>query len=228
MCEDWLGIEDTRLPVGGAEAIACNYDRAYFDALYADSPDPWNFRASPYEQAKYAATVNAISDRRYQAGLEVGCSIGELSALLAPLCDSFLGLDIAEQPLKAARIRCAALPQARFECRLVPTDRPAGRFDLIVLSEVLYFMSEEKIREMAEFVRASLLPGGRVLLVNWLGAVETPQPGDIAAQGFIAAAGLQVAIAERQSLYRLDLLARSFDVERTEPRPQHWLNDGCL
>ncbi len=184
------------------------YDRSFFDALYAASPDPWDFRSSPYEQAKYAATVAAITDRRYRAGLEVGCSIGELSARLARLCDSFLGLDIAERPLQAARTRCAALPSASFECRALPADWPGGRFDLIVLSEVLYFLTDADIRQMAALARASLLPGGRVLLVNWLGAEETPRPGDIAAEIFIAQAGLVLEVRAMQPLYRLDLLTR--------------------
>jgi SAM-dependent methyltransferase len=185
------------------------FDRAFFDALYVANPDPWDFRSSPYERAKYAATVAALADRRYRAGLEVGCSIGELSAYLATLCDSFLGLDIAEQPLQAARARCIALPSARFACRALPADWPDGRFDLIVLSEVLYFLTDADIRQMATLTHASLLPGGRVILVNWLGAEETPQPGDIAAETFIAQADLALETRARQPLYRLDLLTRA-------------------
>ena len=191
------------------------YDRAFFDALYAANPDPWDFRSSLYERAKYTATVAALADRRYRAGLEVGCSIGELSARLATLCDSFLGLDIAEQPLQAARARCVALSSVRFERRALPADWPDGRFDLIVLSEILYFMTDADIRRIAILTHASLLPGGRVILVNWLGAEETPQPGDIAAETFIAQAGLALEARARQPLYRLDLLTRP-DLDRVK------------
>ena len=184
------------------------YDRAFFDALYAANPDPWDFRASLYERAKYTATVAALADRRYRAALEVGCSIGELSARLATLCDSFLGLDVAEQPLQAARARCITLPSVRFECRALPADWPDGRFDLIVLSEILYFLTDADIRQIATLTHASLVPGGRVILVNWLGAEETPQPGDIAAEAFIAQADLALEARTRQRLYRLDLLTR--------------------
>lgn len=182
-----------------------SHDRAYFDALYDRDPDPWRFTTSAYEAKKYAATVAAVGNRRYRAGLEVGCSIGVLSAQLAPLCDSFLGLDISEKPLKAARKRCAGIGSARFLRGRVPTDWPEGVLDLVILSEVLYFLSVEDIGATAALVRKSLLPGGRVLLVNWLGSEEIPQPGDLAAEQFLSTLALPVTQAYRQKLYRMDL-----------------------
>jgi SAM-dependent methyltransferase len=184
-------------------------DAAYFERLYAADPDPWRFKTSAYEAAKYAATVAALADRRYAAALEVGCSIGELSARIAPLCDAFLGIDITDVPLAEARARCAGLGQARFACMAVPGAWPEGQFDLILLSEVLYFLNAADIRGTAERVQASLSPGGRVLLVNWIGEPEEPQPGDRAAATFIAAMKLPLTRAERAAQYRLDLLSQA-------------------
>jgi SAM-dependent methyltransferase len=181
-------------------------DAAYFEAIYEADPDPWRFRTSAYEAEKYSETVAAIADRRYRSALEVGCSIGVLSGRIAPLCDAFLGLDIVEAPLIEARARCQDLPQARFERMAVPGDWPAGQFDLILLSEVLYFLGPEDIAETAAHARRSLLPGGRVLLVNWIGEPDPPQPGDKAAEAFMGAAGLAVARQARAERYRLDLL----------------------
>jgi SAM-dependent methyltransferase len=181
-------------------------DAAYFEAMYAADSDPWRFRTSAYEAAKYAATVAAIDDRRYRSGLEVGCSIGVLSERIAPLCDAFLGLDIAEAPLVEARARCRDLPQARFARMAVPGDWPEGGYDLILLSEVLYFLSLGDVAATAALVRRSLLPGGTVLLVNWIGNPEPPQPGDVAAEAFLAAVDLTVLRRERAELYRLELL----------------------
>ena len=183
-----------------------SHDRRYFDEMYAADPDPWRFRTSDYERAKYQASISAIDQRHYLSGLEIGCSIGVLSAQVAPLCDSFLGLDISDQPLPAARTACAGFSRARFACMQVPGEWPAGRFDLIILSEVLYFLNPDDIGTTAACVRASLLPGGRVLLVNWLGAHTSPQPGDVAADLFIDRVGLNLETQIRQPLYRLDLL----------------------
>ena len=185
------------------------YDRAYFDALYTREADPWAFRTSDYEKRKYAATIAMIDDRHYAQGLEVGCSIGVLSAHLAPLCDAFLGLDISEIPLAAARATCSAFPNARFACMATPSDWPESQFDLIVLSEVLYFLPPAEIEAMAARVEGTLAPAGRVILANWLGSEETLQPGDLAADRFLSSTCLPRQRQDRQRLYRLDLLEKS-------------------
>ena len=181
---------------------------AHFQRIYEASADPWGFCSNPYEQAKYRRTLQALGDRRFAAGLEVGCSIGVLTRLLAPRCDSLLGVDLVEQPLEAARARCADRPWVRFERMQVPQGWPDGRFDLIVLSEVLYFLTASDIDWCARRVRGSLLPGAVVVLVNWLGQSDDPTPGSEAADRFIraTAGSLGVAHQDRRPGYRLDVL----------------------
>ncbi len=182
---------------------------AHFQHLYQANPDPWGFKTSAYEQAKYRHTVEALGERRFVFGLEVGCSIGILTQMLAPRCETFLGLDIVEDPLPAARARCADQPQVRFERMQVPLDWPSGAFDLIVFSEVLYFLSAEDIAKCARHVLDTLLPGGAVVLVNWLGQTDDPSPADAAPDRFIAAinGALRVVRQERHARYRLDVLS---------------------
>ena len=50
----------------------------------------------------------------------------------------------------------------RFEQMFVPEQWPNGAFDLIVLSEVVYYLSREDVGRLARRVRASLAPGGAV------------------------------------------------------------------
>jgi cyclopropane fatty-acyl-phospholipid synthase-like methyltransferase len=183
-------------------------DAAHFERLYQSNPDPWGFKTSLYEQSKYAATLAVLGDDRFRSGLEVGCSIGELTRLLAPACERMLGVDIVEAPLQEAAARCADMAHVRFERMQVPGAWPAGRFDLIVLSEVLYFLTAEDIGRCAERVRACLLPGGSVVLVNWLGQTDDPTSGEAAAEQFIGAGGgVLVPVRQMRSEgYRLDLL----------------------
>jgi 2-polyprenyl-3-methyl-5-hydroxy-6-metoxy-1,4-benzoquinol methylase len=180
----------------------------HFERLYQSSPDPWGFRTSAYERTKYCQTVSALGDRHFTSGLEVGCSIGVLTRVLAERCDSLLGVDIVEDPLEAARSRCADQPQVRFRRMQVPAEWPEGCFDLMVFSEVLYFLSAADIERCASRVRGSLLPTGKVILVNWLGQTDDPTPGNEAAEMFIdATAGrLTVVRRERHEGYRLDVL----------------------
>ena len=184
-------------------------DAAHFDRLYAASDDPWNFRTSPYEREKYAATLAALPARRFARGLEVGCSIGELTRLLAPRCDTLLGLDFAQAPLATARARCADLASVDFIRIAAPAEWPGGVFDLILLSEVLYFLVPEDVRRMAARVKGCIGEDGTVLLVNFLGRTDDPGTGDTAADGFIAAAAPEFVpdLQQRQEGYRLDRLA---------------------
>src|SRR4051812_50160637 len=62
----------------------------YFDELYAGERDPWEFETSAYEQAKYDATLAALPRPLYRRGLEIGCSIGVLTARLAGRCASLV------------------------------------------------------------------------------------------------------------------------------------------
>ena len=131
----------------------------YFDALYTADPDPWNFAASPYERAKYTLTLNAMPKPRYRSALEVGCSIGVLTRLLASRCDAVLAIDAAQTPLVEARRRCADLPGVRFEQMFVPEQWPDGVFELILLSEVVYYLSREDVGRLAARVTRSLAQG---------------------------------------------------------------------
>ncbi len=175
----------------------------YFEALYAGDPDPWRFATSNYEREKYAATIAALPPRRFHNGLEVGCSIGILTRQLAQRCDALLALDVAQAALAQARTHC---PGVQFERRAVPEDWPPGRFDLIVFSEVLYYLDAAALAATAARAMAAILPGGSLLLVHYLGETDYPLTGDDAAGRFIAAAGLAPALTTREELYRIDRL----------------------
>lgn len=182
----------------------------YFEAIYARDPDPWRFAESAYEQAKYAATLAALARPQYGRVLEVGCSIGVLTRDLAPRCGRLLALDAAAAPLEAARARCAELPQVGFRQMLVPQDWPVaeGPFDLILLSEVVYYLDAADVGRLAARVRDSLAPGGEVLLVHWTGATDYPLSGDAATEIFLAEAAPFAGVTQqsRAERYRLDQL----------------------
>ena len=193
---------------GSREARPSSHDAAHFQRLYDANPDPWGFRTSAYEAEKYDRTIAALHGRQFQAGFEAGCSIGVLTRRLAAHCRSLLAVDFVEAPLAAARQACADRPGVRFAHMDIASTWPEGRFDLIVLSEVLYFLSPAAIAVVAQRTSKSLLPGGLVLLVNWLGHGDDPVSGDEAARLFVAAAQrLAVAAADRQPRYRIDVLS---------------------
>jgi hypothetical protein len=186
---------------------------AYFDALYTRDPDPWGFAKSPYEAEKYASTLAALPRPRYRSGIEVGCSIGVLSGALAERCDALLGIDVAAAAIESARQRNRHHANLRFACRIFPGGTgdvaPPEGFDLVMLSEVLYYLDGETLWSAARATRAMAAPAADVLLVHWLGPTpDYPLTGDEAAETFIAAMrpAATVLFQARRPEYRIDLL----------------------
>ncbi|WP_244471669.1 SAM-dependent methyltransferase [Methylobacterium sp. ARG-1] len=192
-------------------------DTEYFKGMYATESDPWRFASSPYERDKYAATLAALPRARYASGLEVGCSIGVFTRELCPRCDALVGLDVVPSVLDAARARCAGCPNVRFELAAVPVAWPDGRFDLIVISEVAYYLDRADLARLVARVRGAVLPEADIVLVHWLGVTHYPLSGDEAAEGFIADAQdfARVLKQSRTAAYRLDVLR----VTRADPKP---------
>ena len=179
-----------------------------FERLYARNPDPWGFETSDYERQKYAATLDAIGERRFAAGLEVGCSIGVLTKLLASRCEALLAVDFSEAALRFAGVRLADVAGVRLERRRIPDEWPQGSFDLILLSEILYFLSPEDVVRTAQCASASLRPGGLAVLVNWTGPTDTPSTGDGAATLFLEQTAASLPAERRMdgASWRLDVL----------------------
>jgi SAM-dependent methyltransferase len=181
----------------------------YFDALYQRSADPWRVETSGYEAGKYDASLAALPRPRYACALDVGCTVGVFTRRLAACCDWVLGLDVSETAVAAARARCADAPNVAIERMQVPREWPAGTFDLVVLSEILYYLPDGDLAALAERIGGSLLPGGTLLLVHWTGAAGGDSAGDVAVDLFAAAAAgfARVTHHERTASYRIDVLA---------------------
>jgi len=181
-------------------------DRDYFARVYAGAVDPWNFARSPYENEKYRATIEALGGQRFGSAFEIGCSVGVLTAMLAARCDSLLSIDINERALDAARARCAHIPSVRFELMVFPREGPAGRFDLIVVSEVAYYWSDDDLAAAIDFV-AQAAAGGTVELVHFLPRVDDyVRDGDAVHAAFLADPRFVPLRRTRAEKYRIDVL----------------------
>lgn len=161
--------------------------QTHFETLYRADPDPWNYALSPYEQQKFAATLAGLHRPHYASGIEVGCSIGVLSAGLQRRCDRFLGLDLSPTALQLAHRRLAHCSNVALRQVDVPHHWPRRRADLIMLSEVLYYLDAEELSALAGHVHRSLLPGGEVVIVSFRGETGTPLSGLAASGLFIRA-----------------------------------------
>lgn len=180
--------------------------RSRFDALYRDDPDPWACATSAYERDKRAATLAVLGEREYDRALEIGCGTGVLTRELSRRCRVMVALDVSGVALEEARKQCGTARGVTFERREVPARWPHGRFDLVVLSEVLYFLDRDEIDEVSRLAHDALEADGECVLVNWTGENDLPVCGRQAVDLFERAACWHSRRSRETEFYRIDLL----------------------
>jgi phosphoglycolate phosphatase-like HAD superfamily hydrolase len=184
---------------------------SYFEALYGNNPDPWQFKTSEYEAKKYTSTIAALTKQQYKSGFEIGGSIGVLTEKLAPMCNSLLSVEVSKLAQNQAKERCQHFPHVRFEIMRVPEQFPNEMFDLVLISEVGYYWCWEDLKKARQHIIEKLEPGGHLLLVHWTQfARDYPLNGDEVHDSFfeLIPAQLRHVKGMREEQYRLDLFER--------------------
>jgi hypothetical protein len=141
----------------------------FFEAKYLDHADPWNFAGDTYEQSRYQFLLRALQPNRYSRAWEPGCSVGVLTQQLAGLCDRVDACDFAETAVLSARHRCAHLPGVYIRCASLADDTPIGDYDLIVLSEIGYYFTQDEWQFQVERIVSCMQSGATLLAAHWLG-----------------------------------------------------------
>ena len=145
------------------------HDRApveHFERLARESADPWDYATSEYEQAKYRGTLDHLPAHTGRT-LELGCSVGVFTAMLAPRCEGLVAVDFSPTALARARARLGEAPGVEFLRRRLPEEMPEGPFDTIVCAEVFYYWNAELVADGLRRMEAALAPGGTLLAVHW-------------------------------------------------------------
>ena len=151
----------------------------YFESMYQTSHDPWGFADRWYEERKRAVTLAALPEPRYLSAFEPGCSIGLLTLGLAQRCDSLLASDLSPVALREAADRLRGWNNVYLERQSLPHEWPTGKFDLVVLSEILYYLSPTDLDDMIAKASCSIMAGGTLLSVHWRRDVpDHPQQGN--------------------------------------------------
>lgn len=167
----------------------------YFGHLY-QQPDPYGYRNRWYEERKRALLLAALTRPRFAAAWELGCSNGELSAALASRCDTLLATDLSARAVELAKERTANFGNVTAMQAAHPGDWPDGRFDLIVFSEVGYFLTPVQLNDCVGRMRESLAPEGILVACHWQHPFAQARTVPAAVHGVIQAG------IHRQQLFR--------------------------
>ena len=190
---------------------------AYWEDLFQE-PDPWNY-GSPYEQEKYARQLMLLPDRPIGRALELACAEGRFTEKLAPRVERLIATDISTTALQRARNRCCAQGNIEFQQLDLAIDPLPEELDLIICSEVLYYLDDEaELERVAQRLTAALKPGGHILTAHafvlkddlsrtgfdW----ENPWGAKTITRVFSAVPGLALERSLCTELYRIDRFVR--------------------
>jgi SAM-dependent methyltransferase len=168
----------------------------YFDQLYANSPDPWNLAASWYERRRHTIMLALLPFQHYQHAFEPGCSVGVLTEQLTYRCHRVTATDVATVALERASRRLRAggrRDQVTLVHQSIDVPWPAGQFDLVVLSEVCYYLPADTLRAVLDSEIPRLAAGATVVASHWRRPVsDYPMTGERAQDIIAATPGLHL------------------------------------
>jgi SAM-dependent methyltransferase len=150
--------------------VSATSDR-YFDSQWGGSDDPWDQVHRFSEQRKYDLTVGCFPRPRYRRAFEPGCATGSLTARISTRVDALVSWDRHPRAVATAAARNAELPNVTVEVGRLP-DWPPGRFDLLVMSEILYYFDLDTIDRILSEAWDRLEPGGQLVACHYRPEVE--------------------------------------------------------
>jgi SAM-dependent methyltransferase len=157
-------------------------DDDYFHHMYRHNPDPWDFTNRWYEERKRALTMAILPRQHFTRIFEPGCSIGNLTMLLVDRCDEIIASDLVDAAVDYARARLADSDvngKARFEKWSLRDRWPNESFDLIVLSEICFYLTAPELDDLLDSTCAHLNADGVLLAAHWRHVVtDYPMTGD--------------------------------------------------
>jgi SAM-dependent methyltransferase len=143
-----------------------------FELKFRENIDPWNYSHSPFECFKREILLRACGRYMHGRGLEIGCAIGETTRPLAQICLSLMAVDGSATALNEARRRLGVNSKVRLLKATVPDHMPPGPFDLIVMSEIAYYLPVHKLTTLGRKATADLAPHGLIVVLDHRRAFE--------------------------------------------------------
>lgn len=186
----------------------------HFEQLYRAHADPWHVASAWYERRKRELLLATLGRETYLHAFEPGCGTGELTRRLAPRCTRLCAVDVASAAIGRCRARLAADGISHVDVMALdvpwqwpPT--PSGGFDLIVVSEVAYYLDDAALATFLDGLDASLAQGGELVACHWRPDFsDRAQQTDALHDAMAALPGLSVQAQHREQAFRLDLWRR--------------------
>jgi 2-polyprenyl-3-methyl-5-hydroxy-6-metoxy-1,4-benzoquinol methylase len=139
---------------------------ARFDRFYQLDPDPFGAKGSKYELSKQDRLLQLISRRAEYHALDVGCGNGFLSKRIAAHCTHLHGIDFSKKAVELAQKNCQELSNTTFAVEDIRSFSSLELYDLIVCSEVLYYLQGAELDDVVRKLHQLAAADGWLALVG--------------------------------------------------------------
>lgn len=179
-----------------------------FEKRYQQDIDPWGYRDSWYERRKYALTLACLPREHYRLAWEPACSIGVLTRMLATRADRVVASDAS--PTAVAEAASGDAPaNVGFSVQRLPADPGLPGADLVVLSEILYYLADSDRQQVLAQAWETLGPEGDLIVVHWRSSAgDTYLSGDETHTWVRSQPGWRNLITHQDEEFVLDVLRR--------------------
>lgn len=193
----------------------------HFEALYRASNDPWRVHDAWYECRKRALLLAGLRRARYDHALEAGCGNGGMTAALATRCRRVTAVDLSPAAIRRCRAHLASRRAGGVQALALrlpdawPAVPPEG-FDLVVISEMAYYLDDDALARFLTRASASLRAGGELVACHWRGPFSDRRQDTEALHAALAALpGLTPQLTHQEPEFRLDAWTMGPDTEKT-------------
>jgi SAM-dependent methyltransferase len=177
----------------------------HFVGMYEAKTDPWDNATKWSDQRKYAVTMASLLRERYRRCYEPGCAVGLLTRLLADRCDEILAVDAVPGAVRTAADEVREFPHVTVKQAILPADLPDGTFDLIVIGDLLYYLSANDLDDLLTGLLDRLEPGGEIVAVHYRDRSGATYDGAHVHRA-LAGRGLENIIHHEDEWFVLDVL----------------------
>lgn len=203
--ERWRGRVAAALP---ARLVPPEMRPGFFDHFFDDG-DPFGFDLNPEERLKFDRTLEVCGEGPLGRVLELGCAVGSFTEILAPRATDVLALDVSQAAVDQVARRLQDHPNVRARAMTIPAEFPDETFDLVVASDVLYYLSVEELKRCVDRIEAALSDGAAFVAVHYVPRMGSVLNGDEAHDIVAAQTTLKHVLAERTEFgagrtYRVD------------------------
>lgn len=201
----WRGRVAAVLP---ARLLPPEMRRGFFDHFF-DGGDPFGFDVNPEERLKFQKTLEVCGEGPLGRVLELGCAVGTFTEVLAPRAADVLAVDVSQAAVDQVAARLQDHPNVRAKAMNIPAEFPDETFDLVVASDVLYYLSVEELKRCVTRIEAALADGAALVAVHYVPRMGSVLNGDEAHDVLAAHTTLQHVVTERTEFgpgrtYRVD------------------------